>query len=142
MEELVLKVIGLLMAELGFSVNEAEQWYQERGLHHQLLELVYPDIDSEDATGYAAALDDFEGNLQQTLIDCNRSGVAADDTRPSRKANDLSTVISAAEVRRDQWLAVAAGSELSEVVNELYEADQTEGQNMADLLTGAINNLA
>jgi hypothetical protein len=53
----------------------------------------------------------------------------------------LSTVLSAAEVRRDQWQAVADGSELTEVVNELYEADQIEGQEMADLLTEAIETL-
>jgi len=53
----------------------------------------------------------------------------------------LSTVLSAAEVRRDQWQAVADGSELTEVVNELYEADQIEGQEMANLLTEAIETL-
>ena len=53
----------------------------------------------------------------------------------------LSTVLRAAEVRRDQWQAVADGSELTEVVNELYEADQIEGQEMANLLTEAIETL-
>ena len=53
----------------------------------------------------------------------------------------LSTVLSAAEVRRDQWQAVADGSELTEVVNELYEVFGWQGQEMADLLTEAIETL-
>lgn len=58
----------------------------------------------------------------------------------------VGTLISAAIVRRDQWKAVANGELPGNVVDELYEASgsdldkcKTECQDMADLLTKAID---
>jgi len=67
-------------------------------------------------------------------------------TRPKPKDrisvpyNVLLTLMEAAEIRRDQWLAVANGSIMGEnnVIDELYEADADEGAELAEMLRKAI----
>jgi len=67
MEETVLSVVGLLFAHSGLTPALAEERWQRLGLHHLLLEIAIPEHDELSAEDYAAALDDFEGNLQHTV---------------------------------------------------------------------------
>ncbi len=52
----------------------------------------------------------------------------------------LSLLTEAASVRADQWAAVARGDEPSTTIDELYEADSEEADNMARLIRGSVDH--
>lgn len=52
---------------------------------------------------------------------------------------DLETVLTAAEMRRDQWQKTADQGNPENVIDELWESGHDECQAMADILTGAID---
>ena len=62
------------------------------------------------------------------------------EDRISVPYNVLLTLMEAAEIRRNQWLACADGSIMGEnnVIDELYEADADEGAELAEGLRKAI----
>jgi hypothetical protein len=69
--ETALAVVALLFAASDFSLEEVEAFYQENGLHHDLLELVDPEAGDSENPDYAASLDEFEGELLAALENVN-----------------------------------------------------------------------
>jgi hypothetical protein len=51
----------------------------------------------------------------------------------------LSVLVTAAEVRRDQWKRSFEGEPPADLVNELYEADEDESWDMINILSAALN---
>ena len=50
----------------------------------------------------------------------------------------LGVLVSAADVRRDQWARVARGERPDSAIDELWEVDQEEAEQMADMIARAL----
>ncbi len=78
-KQTVLAVITLLFAASDYSLDEVVAFYQDNGLHHDLLELVDPEAGDSENPEYAAALDEFEGELLAALEAVNARKEDGDD---------------------------------------------------------------
>lgn len=51
----------------GLNTDQIRSFYEEQGLHHDLLEIAYPEEADSENPDYAALLDEFEGNLLEWI---------------------------------------------------------------------------
>ena len=66
----VLDTVALITGHVksyGITDVQIQEWYQEQGLHHLLLEIAVPDIDDASDERYGELLDRFEDMLVKAI---------------------------------------------------------------------------